>query len=167
MRKDLWERPAYAANVFVAKGWSRENAVGIVGNLQVEAYFDLRTDARGDPHIKGGSIGLAQWNRSRKEQFLRFCKAQKLPPTDFDVNLAFVDWELNNTERTAGKALRAAQTIYSSCRAFIGFERPQGWSYLFPQGGSHWRKRLQHSINLMQAMDELGLWASPTFTAKL
>jgi hypothetical protein len=159
-RFELWDRPAYAARVFRSKGWSKVAAVAIVGNLQQEAYFNLRPDATGYSSVDSGkqSIGLAQWQGVRKDKFLWFCKNLKLPPTDFDANLAFVDWELNNTERSAGKALRNAQTIYSACRAMIGYERPVGWSVLYPQGGSGWDKRLQNAINLDQAMDAMGLW---------
>lgn len=146
------DRPAWAVALFEELGWSRVASVAMVGNFQQEAYKDLRTDAVGDPHIPGGSIGLAQWNRSRKIAFLAFCENIGKPYTDLEANILFADHELRTTEKTWGRLLAEATTIYSATKWAISFFRPQGWSALFPQGGHGWRNRLNNAIALNERL---------------
>lgn len=148
------DRPLWAYRLWRALGRSREAAVVMVGNAQQEAYADLRTDARGDAHLPGGSIGIYQWNDGPKGQFKRrtnflaYCQDNGLDPLDLEANIRFADHELRHEERTAGNMLDAAQTIWSANIAAMAYLRPQDWSALYPQGGHGWKNRLDNALRL-------------------
>lgn len=93
-----------AIDFFMKKGWTREQAMGIVANLEAESGFD--------PNILGDSgkaYGIAQWRDNRR---LRFQKVYGKPieGSSFQEQLEYVNWELNNTEFTAAAKLRGART---------------------------------------------------------
>ena len=50
-----------AVKFFISKGWTKEQAAGIVGNLQAESGKDLKTNAVGDG---GRAIGAFQLHKS-------------------------------------------------------------------------------------------------------
>ena len=117
--------PEQAMSFFESKGWTKEQAAGIVGNLVVES--GLRTDAVGD---NGNAYGIAQWNKAGSpERIANFQRVmgRSLYGSNFNQQLEFVNWELNNSERNAGNALRGATTTDDS--AFIVdrlYERSSG-----------------------------------------
>jgi hypothetical protein len=93
-----------ALQFFISKGWSKEQAAGIVGNLQAESNF--KTDAVGD---NGKAYGIAQWHPDRQQIFERQY-GKSIKEASFKEQLEFVDWELNNNEKKAGNAIRNAKT---------------------------------------------------------
>jgi hypothetical protein len=97
-------RPEEAQAFFESKGWTREQAAGIVGNLVVES--GLRTDALGDG---GQAYGIAQWHPPRQAIF-RQEYGKDIRQSSFQEQLEYVNWELNNSEKAAGNALRGATT---------------------------------------------------------
>lgn len=106
------ERQAY--NFFISKGWTPAQSAGIVANLKAESGF--QTTAHGDVGYKPkttsgvqtvGSHGIAQWNGDR---LLKLKNMYGNNWTNFYNQLEFVDWELNNTHKTAGNNLRKAKT---------------------------------------------------------
>jgi hypothetical protein len=97
-------RPEEAQAFFESKGWSREQAAGIVGNLVVES--GLRTDAFNQGE---NAYGIAQWRAPRQATF-RQVYGKDIRQSNFQEQLEFVNWELNNTEAAAGSALRGATT---------------------------------------------------------
>ncbi len=152
---DNVDRPAWGVNLFRNLGWPRNAAIVLIGNFQQEAFMDLRTEAKGDKHLPGGSIGLGQWNNGSKGQFRRrtefedFCKKLGKSTTDFEANIRFADYELRTSEKTWGKLLMEnSPTIYTACKWGISYLRPQGWSALYPQGGHGWSNRLNNSVAL-------------------
>lgn len=158
---DNVDRPAWAYNLFRNMGWSHEASVALVGRAQQEIFHDLRfydpktkKPIKGDPHLPGGSVGMFQWNNGSKGQYNRRTNFEKFVKSigkgwdDFEANVRFADFELRTTERTAGDALRAAKTIYSACRAVMGYTRSHGWSALYPQGGHGWKNTLNNAIEL-------------------
>ena len=92
---------------FESKGWSHEQAIGIVANLQAESGANLRTDAVGD---NGKAYGIAQWHAPRQLDFQRIYD-KPIQEAGFKEQLEFVNWELNNTHKGAGDALREASTV--------------------------------------------------------
>lgn len=105
-------------NFFTQQGWSPAQAAGILGNLQAESGFS--TTVTGDG---GKAVGLAQWHPDRR----RTAQQQGFDLTDMNQALAFVNWELNNTESAAGRRLRAAQTAKEAADIFAQyFLRPAG-----------------------------------------
>lgn len=104
---------------FMAKGWTREQAAGIIANLTAESQRNPH--AVGD---NGQAVGVAQWHPDRQANFARVF-GKSLSGASRREQYDFVDWELRNTESAAGNRLRAAKTarlageIVSS-----GYERP-------------------------------------------
>lgn len=100
--------PEKAQAFFESRGWSPEQAAGIVGNLAVESGFN--PGAVGDG---GDAYGLAQWNKryspDRVANFERVM-GTSLYNSDFDQQLQFIDWELRNTHKKAGNLLSQAST---------------------------------------------------------
>lgn len=108
-----------AVAYFQSRGWTLAQACGIVANLQAES--GLRPDAVGDG---GQAYGVAQWHPDRQAAYERAFGAS-IKGSSVADQLAFVVWELHNTESAAGIQLatcttpqQAAETI---CRHY---ERP-------------------------------------------
>lgn len=96
-----------AMQYFMSQGWTKEQAAGIVGNLQAESGANLDSNAVGDG---GKAYGIAQWHADRQANFTNKAKFGKIAGSSFEDQLKFVQWELNNTESAAGKALKSART---------------------------------------------------------
>lgn len=142
------DRAQYAVNYFIKQGWTPVQAAAIVGNLQQESGMGLNPTAA-NPNDPGTSIGIGQWNRDRKAALFNFAKAAGASPTDFETQLAFVQHELAGPESAAAKALRGAGDIGAATAAFIGYERPQGWSASNPAAGHGWANRLNNATALL------------------
>lgn len=93
-----------AMNYFMSKGWSMVQAAALVGNLMQES--NLKPEAI-NPH--SGATGIAQWLGSR---LLDLQSAEDWQSLSFQ--LGFVDWELNNSEKAAGNALRGETNLKSA-----------------------------------------------------
>lgn len=107
---------ATALAFFQKAGWTKEQAAGIVGNAMVESSMN--------PNAVNsiGMRGLFQWDHSRWAQLV-----SKGWGTDLNAQLAFANWELNNSPNgmQAGKALRNAKTAADAAAVFDEyFERP-------------------------------------------
>lgn len=114
-------KPEEAQAFFESKGWTKEQAAGIVGNLVVESR--LKTDAVGDG---GRAYGIAQWHPDRQAKF-KEVYGKDIRNSNFQEQLEFVNWELNNSEKAAGNALRKATTA-SEAAAIVDkkYERSAG-----------------------------------------
>jgi len=100
--------------------WSREQAIGIVANLDAESGMD--------PHIQQGGggpgYGLAQWEGARQLDFQHWA-GHSIHGSSFEEQLQFVQYELTHTERTAGDKLRHAQTAEDAAEIVTReYERP-------------------------------------------
>jgi Phage tail lysozyme len=105
----------------MAKGWTREQAVGIAANLKRESNFNPA--AVGD---SGKAIGVAQWHPDRQANF----KAQygkDLKGSTLEEQLAFIDHELRKgTEKPAGERLKSAESAKDAAEIMSRYyERPQ------------------------------------------
>ena len=127
----------------ISKGWTPTQAAGIVGNLVAESGSQLNTQARnsGDGSDGSDSIGIAQWNGARATALKDFAAAQGKDWHDIDVQTDFIDHELRTSERGAGENLARSQTAEDAAAAFVGYERPAGWSATNPRGAMHFDKR--------------------------
>lgn len=109
------------AQYLIAKGYSKENASGIAGNLYVESKYDPL--AVGD---NGNSFGLAQWHKDRWEKLNEYARANNVDPNTFKGQLDYLDYELRNSEKKAMAELLKAETPHESAYAFAKyFERPK------------------------------------------
>ncbi len=93
-----------AIDYFISKGWTPEQAAGIVGNLQQESSFNPQAGA-GTAHQ-----GLAQWSAERQRDIEQhFGKA--LMSMSYEEQLAAIQWELTEgKQKAAGDALRQAKS---------------------------------------------------------
>lgn len=106
---------------FIARGWSPAAARGLAANAVQES------GARPDPKLGDGgrSSGLFQWNDSRRAAFVARFGVDPHQAT-LEQQIDFADWELKNTERGAGDALRNAPTAEDAARiASTRFLRPR------------------------------------------
>lgn len=123
--------PMRAVNFFEKRGWSRFAAAALVASLMWESGGNklgtILWDAQGDKDKQTGeykSRYSGQWQLSRLRAYEAFAKANKRAATDPYMQLAFVDHELNSSEKKAAKALRAATTIEEANDAAILYWRP-------------------------------------------
>jgi hypothetical protein len=131
---------ATALAFFVDKGYTPEQASGIVGNLLAES--NLNTGAIGDGGI---SRGIAQWNRGRLANLQSFARASNADPNDLFTQLEFVHHELRGPEAAANRNLQRSTDPRSAALSFIGFERPEGWTAANPAGGHNASGRIANA----------------------
>lgn len=131
---------------FEAQGWSPHQAAAIVGNLIQES--SLRTDAA-NPKDPGTSVGIGQWNGSRKQALFAFARSKGKDWRDLNTQLSFVQHELQTSEAGAGNALKNASNVESATAAMIGYERPEGWTPGNPRGGNGWKARLGYAQGVL------------------
>jgi uncharacterized protein (TIGR02594 family) len=93
-----------AMNYFMTQGWSAVQAAALVGNLMQES--NLKPKAI---NPSSGATGIAQWLGSRLTALQSIPNWQDLQP-----QLAFVNWELQNSEKVAGDALRESTDLESA-----------------------------------------------------
>ena len=104
---------------FLSFGWSPVQAAGIVGNQFGES--GMNPNAVGDG---GSAYGLTQLHGDRQATFRRIMGVDIRGSSVFQQN-QFTNWELNNTEKSAGNWLRKQTTLGGSTFAVMrGFERP-------------------------------------------
>lgn len=128
-------RPEEAQAFFESKGWTREQAAGIVGNLVVES--GLKTDAYNEAE---NAYGIAQWRAPRQAIFKREY-GKDIRQSSFQEQLEFVNWELNNSEKAAGDALRGATTAEEAAAIVDSqYER---------SAGLHLERRQQNAAAIM------------------
>lgn len=122
-------------NFFTSKGYSPAQAAGIVGNLMHESG--------GNPdilHDSGKGYGLAGWNGDRRKALYQFTGTDR---PDINQQLAFVDYELRNSEPKAYQALQQAKSPEQAAQLFSQlYERP---------GRPMMNERIAHSRKAMNA----------------
>jgi len=134
---------ARALQLLTELGYSPIQAAGIVGNLIQESGPSLDTDIAGD---QGTSHGIAQWRGDRFRALQQY--AGNGDWRDLDTQIRFLDHELRTRETSAYGALQNAQNVDEATAAFIGFERPQGWTRDNPRGGHGYSRRLANAAQL-------------------
>jgi len=132
-----------AMEFFMSKGWTKEQAAGIVGNLQAESGANMKTDALGD---NGKAYGIAQWHPDRQAKF-KDVYGKDIRQSGFKEQLEYVNWELNNTERKAGDRLRQTSTAEEAAAVVDKFyER---------SSGQHLRNRQANAMALLQGSTQM------------
>jgi hypothetical protein len=132
-----------AMEFFMSKGWTREQAAGIVGNLQTESST-FSTVETGDG---GKAVGIAQWHPDRQARFKEIFK-KDIREATFEEQLAFVDYELNNQEKVAGNKLREAKSAEEAALVIDEYyERSKGTGK--GKGGDAIKKRQQYALALV------------------
>ena len=116
-----------AMQFFQSKGWTKEQAAGIVGNLQTESGNFAPDVISGRRKGDGGkAVGVAQWHPPRQANFQRVM-GKPVEGSSLQEQLEFVNWELNNTEKRAGNILRTMSDAAQAAEAVDKFyERSSG-----------------------------------------
>lgn len=110
-----------AVDHFIKKGWTREQATGIVANLDQESRLD--TGAIGDG---GKAYGVAQWHPDRQEDFKQWA-GKDIRQSTLEEQLNFVNYELSQgKERRAGDRLRETSSAGDAASVVSRYyERPK------------------------------------------
>jgi hypothetical protein len=124
--QDVWregpkkDNRVKAYQILLNKGYDRNTALGIVGNLVQESGPSLDTEALGFDGT--GSYGVAQWLGERKDRL------KEIRPDDYNTiegQLDFLDWELNNTHKSAYEKMKSEGTVEGIATAFSDhYEKP-------------------------------------------
>lgn len=125
-----------ALDFFISKGYTREQAAGIVGNLQAESGANLKIDALGDG---GQAYGIAQWHPPRQANFKR-AFGKDIKGSSLEDQLEFIVWELNNTEKLANSYLKRVETAEGAAAIFD--------HYYERSSGEHREKRIANAAAL-------------------
>ena len=97
--------------MFQSLGWSKEQASGILANLQAESQMNPAAQGDKDP-VTGQykAYGVAQWHSDRQADFAKWA-GHDIHGSSLNEQLAFVNYELTKgKEQAAGVALRASLT---------------------------------------------------------
>ena len=114
------------AKLLIARGFSKEAASAIVGNMWAESTFNPKaTNAI-------GAFGLLQWLGDRKKQLIKFANGKKMNPNSLNAQLDFIKFELLDSydgkyayEANQFKKAMAQDTVTGKAYAFAKFvERP-------------------------------------------
>jgi len=135
------DREQQAMDFYTDRGYTPEQAAGIVGNLTNESSLNPTAINPNDAGPGRDSEGIAQWNRDRLSNLQGFAAERGTTYTDYETQLAFVDHELRGTggngggsESAAYNRLQNATTAGDSAVAMSTYERYRGYE-LGSQGG--------------------------------
>lgn len=108
-----------AMEFFVNKGLTREQAAGIVGNMQWESGMNFR--ASGD---RGNAFGYMQWQGRRQDDFKAWAGHDIHESTPYE-QLQFTWYELLHKQLRSGQALRMTTSAAEAALAISNlYERP-------------------------------------------
>lgn len=97
-----------AFNYFVSKGLSKEQAAGIVGNLQAESSIDPRS-----VQPDGDGRGIAQWDKDdRWINLQNFARGSGQDPLILETQLQFIWFELTGEPPTPGAQGNSENAAY-------------------------------------------------------
>lgn len=121
---------------FQGKGLAPHQIAAIMGNASAESGFDPLAVGDG-----GTSFGLFQHHAGRGQGLLASVGGAA-GLGNVQAQLDFVWQELLSGENGVLKRLMAASDLQSATQAFVGYERPAGYSAQNPAGAMHYDKRL-------------------------
>lgn len=109
-----------AVKYFMAKGWTREQAIGIVANLFAESKLNRRSVGDG-----GRAYGIGQWHPDRQADFARWA-GKDIRDSTYEEQLAFTHYEMTEgKEKRAGDALRRTRSAREAAGVVSSqYERP-------------------------------------------
>jgi len=90
---------------FIKKGYSKEQAAGMIGSLQQESQLNPQAINK-----SSGAFGVAQWLGSRKQGLFEYAKQVGKDPTDLQTQLEYHEMEMKTTEKAAARAISSAGT---------------------------------------------------------
>ena len=121
---------------FAAKGLRPHQIAAIMGKISAESGFDPLAVGDG-----GTSFGLFQHHAGRGKGLLNYVGGQQ-NLGNVQGQLEFMWRELMTSESGPYRRLLAADNLYDATHAFVGFERPQGYSSSNASSAHGWDRRL-------------------------
>tara|TARA_Y100000034_G_scaffold111867_1_gene145345 strand:- start:320 stop:1024 length:705 start_codon:yes stop_codon:yes gene_type:complete len=119
------EKIKLACDYFVSENYEEVHIAGIIGNLRQESST-LNPGELGDG---GDSLGIAQWQGSRRDNLEEFAESKGKLVDDFETQLEFIDYELETTHSSSYRVLVSKNTIEDATEAFMkSYERPKAES---------------------------------------
>lgn len=111
------ERAHQAIGYLLDRGMPLHIAVGVISNAVAESGLDTTK--------KPSGLGLFQWIGPRQRKYYQI--KDTLPGSnEFEKQLSYMLWELENPEKRAGNLLKTARTPQEASRIFlVHFERPR------------------------------------------
>jgi hypothetical protein len=111
----------------MAMGYTHAQARGMAAGISAE------TAGTFSPSIKNPTstaYGLGQWTRSsgRQAQFEKVM-GRKLQGSTYEQQIAFMQWELTNSERAAGNLIRGSKTEVEALSNYVG---GVDWGFMRP-----------------------------------
>lgn len=86
-------------NFLIDKGLTKEQAAGIMGNIEHESRF--RTTALNKQIGGTGAYGMIQWTRGRQEGLYDYCSQNGFSPSSVEGQLNYMWYELTTTYRSS------------------------------------------------------------------
>ena len=129
-------------NFFAGKGLKPHQIAGIMGNVSAESGFNPLAVGDG-----GNAFGLFQHNDRGPKLLQHLGGRGNLG--DIQGQLEFVWKELQTSEAASLARLKAATNVREATGAFVGFERPRGYSVANPEGSLHFDRRLDAAEQAM------------------
>lgn len=123
---------------FKGKGLTDVQVAGILGNWGEES--GLNPNANNPNDVGKRSFGLAQWRAERLERLFNY-SGTRTP--SLKQQLDFTWHELTGSEYGTLSKLKRASTVEQATSAFIGYERPEGYTAANPQGAKSYNSRLK------------------------
>jgi len=117
-------RQLQAAKLLMSKGYSKNGAAAIVGNLSQESGNNLRSSfTLATDH---GSQGIAQWRLDRLTRLEKYSEDRNLTVTELSTQLSYLIWELENFYSSLNSTLKSGTRSIANLTAnFMQiFERP-------------------------------------------
>ena len=119
-----------AMNYFVKQGWSEVQSAAIVGNLMQESGVDPKSVnmSKGEDPKGGGSWGIAQWNKTRKDAFLaEYPQYKTIKEIPLEIQLAYVHKELTSgVAANTGAKLKNMTNLDDATQLVLAeFENPK------------------------------------------
>lgn len=129
-------------NFFQSKGLKDFQISAIMGNLQAESGLNP-----GAVNPNGGATGLAQHLGSRLTGLKAF-GGGSVP--GLEGQLSYIWKELQSSESDVLKNLLSSTNLRQATGAFVGFERPEGYTSANPEGTHDFGKRLSYASGLLE-----------------
>jgi hypothetical protein len=111
----------------VSRGFTKEEAAAIVGNLWAESGF--RTGA---VNPSSGAYGLMQWLGGRKNRLVQFAQEKGKSPADLDLQLDYIAWELKGGNPYETKQFEKAMAYGTSIA-----DKTRGFAQEVERAGAH------------------------------
>lgn len=142
-----------AWNFFAGKGLKPHQIAGILGNIQQESGFNPLAIGDG-----GAAFGLAQHNDRAKALFDFIGGKGKLG--NVGGQLDFIWKELQTSENGALKRMLASTNVREATSAFVGYERPRGWTAAEPEAAHGFANRLTFAEQALARFGRQGATAT-------